>query len=103
MAEITITAENFETEVLDSELPVLVDFWASWCGPCKMIGPVISEIAEEYAGKIKVGKINVDEQMDLAIRHQVASIPTLMLFKDGEVVKRTVGAQPKENIVRMFE
>ncbi len=103
MAEITITAENFEAEVLKSDIPVLVDFWASWCGPCKMIGPVISEIAEEYAGKVKVGKLNVDEQMPLAMEYQVASIPTLMLFKGGEVVKRTVGAQPKENIVQMFE
>ena len=81
MAEITITAENFEAEVLKSDIPVLVDFWATWCGPCQMIGPVISEIAEEYAGKIKVGKVNVDEQMALAMQYQVASIPTLILFK----------------------
>ena len=103
MAEITITAENFEAEVLKSDIPVLVDFWASWCGPCKMIGPVISEIAEEYAGKVKVGKINVDEQMSLAMEYQVASIPTLIVFKNGQVAKRTVGVQPKENLVRLFE
>ncbi|MBQ1302365.1 MAG: thioredoxin [Firmicutes bacterium] len=103
MAEITITAENFEAEVLKSDIPVLVDFWATWCGPCQMIGPVISEIAEEYAGKIKVGKVNVDEQMALAMQYQVASIPTLILFKNGEVAKRTMGAQPKENLIKLFE
>lgn len=103
MAEITITSENFEAEVLKSDIPVLVDFWATWCGPCQMIGPVISEIAEEYAGKIKVGKVNVDEQMALAMQYQVASIPTLILFKNGEVAKRTMGAQPKENLIKLFE
>lgn len=103
MAEITITAENFEAEVLKSDIPVLVDFWATWCGPCQMIGPVVSEIAEEYAGKIKVGKVNVDEQMALAMQYQVASIPTLILFKNGEVAKRTMGAQPKENLIKLFE
>ena len=103
MAEITITAENFEAEVLKSDIPVLVDFWATWCGPCQMIGSVISEIAEEYAGKIKVGKVNVDEQMALAMQYQVASIPTLILFKNGEVAKRTMGAQPKENLIKLFE
>ena len=103
MAEITITSENFEAEVLRSDIPVLVDFWASWCGPCQMISPVISEIAEEYAGRIKVGKVNVDEQMALAMQFQVASIPTLILFKDGEVAKRTMGAQPKENLVKLFD
>jgi len=103
MAEITITAENFEAEVLKSDIPVLVDFWATWCGPCQMIGPVISEIAEEYAGRIKVGKVNVDEQMALAMQYQVASIPTLILFKNGEVAKRTMGAQPKENLIKLFE
>ena len=102
MAEITITAENFEAEVLKSDIPVLVDFWATWCGPCQMIGPVISEIAEEYAGKIKVGKVNVDEQMALAMQYQVASIPTLILFKNGEVAKRTMGAQPKEQILSLL-
>ena len=103
MAEITITEENFEEEVLKSDIPVLVDFWASWCGPCKMIGPVVSEIAEEYAGKIKVGKLNVDEQTPLALQYQVASIPTLILFKDGAEAKRTIGAQPKEELVKLFE
>ena len=103
MAEITITAENFEAEVLKSDIPVLVDFRAVWCGPCKMIGPVISEIAEEYAGKIKVGKLNVDEQMSLAMQYQVASIPTMILFKDGQEVKRTIGVQPKEQLVKLFE
>ncbi len=103
MSEVILTKDNFQAEVLDSSTPVLVDFWATWCGPCQMIGPVISEIAEEYAGKIKVGKVNVDEQMALAMQYQVASIPTLILFKNGEVAKRTMGAQPKENLIKLFE
>ena len=98
MSEITITKENFEAEVLQSELPVLVDFWASWCGPCKMIAPAVAEIAQEQAGKVKVGKVNVDEQPELAGSFQVNSIPTLMLFRDGQPVKVTVGAMPKEQI-----
>jgi thioredoxin 1 len=96
--EVTITKENFESEVLKSNLPVLVDFWASWCGPCKMLGPVLSEVAEELDGKIKVGKINVDEQQELAMQFQVMSIPTLMVFKDGKVVNSSVGFIPKAQI-----
>ena len=90
MAEVKITKENFEREVLESNIPVLVDFWATWCGPCRMIAPVLEEIAEENAGSIKVGKINVDEEPELAMQFRVASIPTLMLFKGGQVAKMTV-------------
>ena len=102
MSEITITKENFEAEVLHAEKPVLVDFWASWCGPCRMIAPAVAEIAEEYAGKIKVGKINVDEQPELAGSFQVNSIPTLMLFRDGQPVNVAVGAMPKAQIEEML-
>lgn len=102
MAEITITEANFENEVLKSELPVLVDFWADWCGPCKMLSPIIADVAKEYEGRVKVGKINIDEEEGLAVKYRVASIPTLVLFKDGQAVKRTVGAVPKSQIVAML-
>ena len=100
--EVVLTVENFETEVLKSEMPVLVDFWATWCGPCRMIAPVIEEIAEEYQGKIKVGKINVDEQGELAVKYGISSIPTLLLFKGGEVVKKTLGYMPKEAVEKFI-
>ena len=95
MSVITITKENFEQEVINSEQPVLVDFWASWCGPCKMLAPVIDEIAGEVRDA-KVGKVNVDEQGELAARFGVMSIPTLIVFKNGEVAAKTVGVQPKQ-------
>ena len=101
--EVILTVENFETEVLKSEIPVLVDFWATWCGPCRMIAPVIEEIAEDYQGKLKVGKINVDEQGELAVKYGISSIPTLLLFKGGEVVKKTLGYMPKEAVVKFIE
>lgn len=100
--EITLTKHNFETEVLKSDVPVLVDFWAEWCGPCKMLGPVIAEIAEEYNGKIKVGKVNVDDEGDLAQEYGIVSIPTVMVFKGGKIDKTSVGVVPKENLVAMF-
>ena len=99
MAEVILTKENFETEVLKSDIPVLVDFWASWCGPCMMLSPVIAELAEELEGKVKVGKVNVDEQNELAMQYRVASIPTLLLFKNGELVKTSVGFMPKGEII----
>ena len=103
MAEIVLTGDNFESEVMQSELPVLVDFWATWCGPCRMVGPVVSEIAEEYEGKVKVGKVNVDEEDELAERFGVQSIPTIILFKNGEEVSRQVGFAPKAKLEQMFE
>ena len=103
MAEITLTAENFEQEVIQSELPVLVDFWATWCGPCRMVGPVVAEIAEEFEGKVKVGKVNVDDEEELAERFGVQSIPTIILFKGGEEAARTIGFAPKAKIIEMIE
>ena len=102
MAEIKITAQNFEEEVLGSDIPVLVDFWATWCGPCRMLGPVISEIAEEMEGKVKVGKINVDEEGALASQFGIMSIPTVMVFKGGEVSATSIGYKPKEQILALL-
>ena len=98
MAEIIITKENFEDEVLNSDKTVLVDFWAVWCGPCRMLAPAIEEIARDYEGSVKVGKINVDEQPELANMFGIASIPTVMIFKNGEVTNTSIGYVPKEKL-----
>ncbi|MBQ9281185.1 MAG: thioredoxin [Treponema sp.] len=99
--EITLTESNFETEVLKSDKPVLVDFWASWCGPCKMLAPTIEQIANEN-DTIKVGKVNVDDEADLAQKYGIVSIPTVILFKNGEPVKTSTGFVPKETLEAMF-
>ncbi|HWT74982.1 MAG TPA: thioredoxin [Mobilitalea sp.] len=103
MATIKITKQNFEEEVLNSKEPVLLDFWASWCGPCRMVAPTIDEISEEKQGIAKVGKINIDEETELASRFRVMSIPTLMVVKDGKISAQAVGVRPKKDILRMLE
>ena len=103
MAEIKITNENFEAEVLKSEIPVLVDFWAAWCGPCRMLAPAVAQIAAECEGKIKVGKVNVDEQPELAQRFGIMSIPTVLVFKDGKKVNQSIGLVPKEKLLALFD
>ncbi|HAX61942.1 MAG TPA: thioredoxin [Elusimicrobia bacterium] len=96
--EIKLTDENFKKEILESELPALVDFWAPWCGPCNMVAPIVEEIASEYQGKLKVGKLNVDEAPETASAYTVMAIPTLMIFKNGKAVENIVGVTPKKNI-----
>lgn len=103
MAELKITRENFENEVMKSDIPVLIDFWAPWCGPCRMMGPIIEQLAEEYEGKAKVGKVNVDEEGELSQAFGVMSIPTIVLVKDGKVVRQAVGARPKAEVEAMLQ
>ena len=98
MAEITLTAQNFEKEVLKSDIPVVVDFWATWCGPCRMLAPVVAKIAEKYEGRIKVGKVNIDEEGELAIRYDVAAIPTVLRIEGGEVTEKSVGFLPQDQL-----
>ena len=102
MAEVILNNDNFKAEVLDAKGLVLVDFWATWCGPCKMLAPTVSELADEYEGKVKVCKLDVDQAMDIARSYGVASIPTLILFKDGEIVKKSVGVVSKTEIEAMW-
>lgn len=103
MKPITITDDNFNTEVLKSDKPVLIDFWAVWCGPCKMIAPIVEELAAEYDGKIKVGKLDVDNNQQSAINYGVRSIPTLLIFKGGKVVDTIIGAVPKVHIKQKLD
>ena len=103
MSTIKITKENFEKEVLNSEKPVLLDFWAAWCGPCKMVGPTVEQVAEETAGFAKVGKINIDEEPELAQRFKIMSIPTLAVIKNGKLVESVVGARTKQILIDMLK
>src|ERR1700730_16633369 len=97
---VTLTDGSWDTDVLKSDVPVLVDFWAEWCGPCRMVGPTVDAIAEEYKGKLKVGKLNVDDNGDTAMRYQVRGIPMFLLFKDGQVVEQKVGAMGKSDFLK---
>jgi thioredoxin 1 len=103
MADVTFTDQNFQDEVLKSQQPVLVDFWAPWCGPCKVVGPIVDELAGEYSGKLKVGKLNVDDNQQSAGQYNVMSIPTLIIYKNGQPVKSVIGAQPKDTIKRAID
>ena len=103
MSTVKITTTNFEQEVLQSQIPVLLDFWADWCGPCRMAAPIIDEIAAETAGKVKVGKVNVDEQVELMQRFHIASIPMFIVVKDGEVAKKSIGLLSKEELLDLLK
>ena len=100
---LTVSSESFENDVLKSDVPVLVDFWAAWCGPCKMVAPVLDELANEMDGQVKVAKLNVDENQDIAVKFQVSSIPTFILFRDGEAADRMLGAMPKSAFQQFIE
>lgn len=100
---VELTDSNFENEVLSSDVPVLVDFWAEWCGPCKKIGPVVDELADEYGDKLKVGKVNVDDNSEVSMKYQIRSIPALMIFKNGEVVDQIIGAVPKSVLKKQVD
>ena len=103
MSTVKITTTNFEQEVLQSQIPVLLDFWADWCGPCRMAAPIIDEIAAETAGKVKVGKVKVDTDIELAQRYRIASIPTFLVFKNGELAEKAIGLQSKEDLVNLLK
>ena len=103
MSTVKTTTTNFEQEVLQSQIPVLLDFWADWCGPCRMAAPIIDEIAAETAGKVKVGKVNVDTDIELAQRYRIASIPTFLVFKNGELAEKAIGLQSKEDLVNLLK
>ena len=97
--EYTFTSENFEEEVLKSDVPVLVDMFATWCGPCKMMAPIVAQLAEEYKGSVKVGKLDIDQNVDIVSQYKIMSVPTFLVIKDGEVVKKLIGAVSKEELV----
>lgn len=103
MSEIVVTEQNFEGEVLNASVPVLVDFWAPWCGPCKMIAPVVAELASEYADRLKVGKLNTDENLNVAGQYQITSIPALLIFKDKKPVQRIVGFKSKNELKKIID
>src|SRR5215471_4748003 len=100
---VTLTADNFATEVLQSAQPFLVDFWAEWCGPCKMLGPILDELADEYEGRIRIGKLNIDDQQELAAQYGIRSIPTLLLFQQGQVAEQLVGLRSKRDLKVAFD
>ncbi len=100
---IILDKDNFETEVMQSDKPVLIDFWASWCGPCRAVAPIIDQLADEFCGKAKVAKINVDEQNELASRYRIMSIPTVMIFKNGEIAEKLIGARSREEFAKLIE
>ncbi|NLW59462.1 MAG: thioredoxin [Firmicutes bacterium] len=100
---LTLTQDNFKTEVLDYKGIAMVDFWAPWCGPCRMVAPIIDELAEEYAGKVKIGKVNTDENLALSTQYQIMTIPTMLIFKDGKVVETINGALPKQRIAAVLD
>jgi len=100
---IVLTKDNFEQEVLKSEIPVLVDFWASWCGPCRAVAPIIDELSVEFDGRAKIGKVNVDEEGELTAKFRIMSIPTIMIFKGGQMVEKVIGARTKEEFAKMLE
>lgn len=102
MSEVILTEKNFESEVLNSDKPVLIDFWASWCGPCQMISPIVAEISSEYSDRIKVCKANVDEEPSLAVKYKIESIPTLILFKNGQIINMTIGYHSKPELVKFL-
>lgn len=101
--EYTFTSENFEEEVLKSDVPVLVDMFATWCGPCKMMAPVVAQLAEEYKGTVKVGKLDIDQNVDIVAQYKIMSVPTFLVFKDGEVVAKLIGAVSKEELVEAID
>ena len=103
MAVLHLTQSNFDETIRGADRPVLVDFWAPWCGPCRMLGPILEEVAAEHTDDVVVAKVNIDEEMDLASRFGVASIPTMVVFKNGQLANRTVGLQPKAKVVELFQ
>ena len=103
MKAVEITDQNFQTEVLSSNIPVLIDFWAVWCGPCKIIAPIMEELVDDYANRVKIGKLDVDSNPQVAMQYGIRSIPTILVFKDGSVVEQIVGAVPKKHITQKLD